>query len=314
MKLVTHTADTGHRPGVLMGADILDLDQGAAILGVDQPMPTSLRTLLAGGQPPMDAVRRLLDDAYNADAAQLRAEGALLEMASTPLAPVIPDPGYILSVGMNYRAHLEEMNTPIPEKPAAFVKSPASLTGSGQPVLLPPGHDQMVDFEGELTFVMGRECHAVSEEDALTYVAGYTIANDVSARDWVAPIFSAEGNMAAIHAWETNVLGKNFPTFTPLGPVLVTRDEIQDPHQLHLSTTLNGEVVQDTLTELVFSIPRLIAHYSQWLRFNPGDVVTTGSPSGVGYGRDPKLFMKAGDVIEVSVGGIGTLSNPIKAQ
>jgi len=243
----------------------------------------------------------------------MHAAGALLDAGTVRYRPPIPDPGFILSVGMNYREHLEEMNTPIPTLPAAFVKAPSSLTGSGEPIVLPPDHAGMVDFEGELCFVFGRDCHRVSEAEAMEYVAGYTIANDVSARDWVPGIFTADGNMAAIHAWEVNILGKQYPTFTPLGPALVTRDEIADPGALRLVTRLDGEVMQDTLTELVFPIARLIAHYSQWYRFRPGDVVTTGSPSGVGFGRDPKVFMKPGQRIEVTIEGIGTLSNPVAA-
>ena len=170
----------------------------------------------------------------------------------------------------------------------------------------------MIDFEGELTFVIGRECYQASEKDALDYVAGYTIANDVSARDWVMGVFQAEGNMAGIHAWEKKILGKQYPTFTPMGPVIVTKDEIEDSAGLHLTTTLDGEVLQDTLTDLVFPIPKLIEYYSQWYKLMPGDIVTTGSPSSVGFGRDPKVFMQPGQRVEVSIEGIGSLSNPIE--
>lgn len=311
MKLVTIEIDGTERPGALLEGDVLDLTAAARLLGTEAPAD-SLLTILEGGSAGLDAVRRLAESAAG-KTDDLRGDGALLASDGVRFCPPIPRPGFIFSVGMNYRQHLEEMNTPIPEKPAGFVKAPTSLNGHGQPIRLPAGHADMVDFEGELTFVFGRDCFQVSEAEAMDYVAGYTIANDVSARDWVPGVFAAEGNMAAIHAWEANILGKQYPTFTPMGPCIVTADEIADPGALHLVTRLDGEVMQDTMTELVFPIPRLIAHYSQWYRFRPGDMVTTGSPSGVGFGRDPKVFMKPGQTVEVTVEGIGTLSNPIVA-
>jgi len=135
---------------------------------------------------------------------------------------------------------------------------------------------------------MGRSCHGVSEAEALDCVAGYTLINDVSARDWVAPVFAATGLMAGILAWERNLLGKQFPTFCPMGPALVTRDEIRNPDDVQIETRLNGAVMQSANTDdLVFGVRKLIAYYSQFYRFSPGDVITTGSPSGVGYGRNP---------------------------
>ena len=304
MKLVTIDVGGKDRPGVLLGDDILDLT--AAGSGVD-----SILGLLQGGAAALDDIRRLVDSA-DSGRDELTAKGALVPAGSASYRPPIPAPGMVLSVGMNYAAHLEEMNTPIPKEPAAFLKTQSSLTGHGQPIRLPSDHADMVDFEGELTFVIGRDCHQVSEAEAMDCIAGYTIANDVSARDWVPAVFASEGAMPAIHNWEKNILGKNFPTFTPMGPVIATADEIDDPGPLRLITRLDGEVMQDALTELVFPVPRLIAHYSQWYQFRAGDVVTTGSPSGVGYGRDPKVFMKPGQRIEVEVEGIGILSNPVE--
>jgi 2-keto-4-pentenoate hydratase/2-oxohepta-3-ene-1,7-dioic acid hydratase in catechol pathway len=240
--------------------------------------------------------------------------GSRCTRSQAKLHAPIPDPGMVLSVGMNYHEHLKEMKTPVPEKPAAFTKSVASIIACGEPILLPKAYPDMVDWEGEFTVVIGRACHRVTADKALDYVAGYTIVNDVSARNWVAPIFSAGGGMAAIHAWEHNLLGKMLPTFCPMGPVIATKDEVPDPDDVKIVTRLNGQVMQDANTDdLVFSIPKLIEYYSQFYRFRPGDCITTGSPSGVGYGRNPKVFMKAGDTIEVEVSGIGVLSNPVKA-
>jgi 2-keto-4-pentenoate hydratase/2-oxohepta-3-ene-1,7-dioic acid hydratase in catechol pathway len=205
------------------------------------------------------------------------------------------------------------MKTPVPERPAAFTKSVSSVIASGQPILLPPAQPHMVDWEGEFTVVLGKGGHRIPAARALEHVAGYTIINDVSARDWVAPIFAATGVMGPIHAWERNLLGKMMPTFCPMGPCIATRDEIPDPANVKIQTRLNGRVMQDANTDdLVFSVVKLIEYYSQFYRFMPGDCITTGSPSGVGFGRNPKVFMKAGDVVEVEVKEIGVLRNPIK--
>ena len=146
----------------------------------------------------------------------------------------------------------------------------------------------------------------------MNYVVGYTIANDVSARDWIPDIRTGEPPFGPILGWERNIMGKNLPGFTPCGPLIVTRDEITDPHDLHLQTRLNGEVMQDTKTDdLIFKLPEIISYYSQWYRFHPGDIVTTGSPSGVGVGRDPQVFMHAGDTVEVELEGVGVLTNSL---
>jgi acylpyruvate hydrolase len=293
MHLVTFTTDRQPRPGVLAGADIIDLSSTAP----------DVRSILESGN--LEKVRALL----NAPGREKRIPAKDAKL----LAP-IPNPGMVLSVGMNYHEHLKEMKTPVPEKPAAFTKSVASIIASGDPILLPPSNPGMVDWEGELTVVIGKPCHRVKAAQALDYVAGYTIVNDVSARDWVMPIFSSTGVMGPIHAWEHNLLGKMFPTFCPMGPVLATRDEVPDPDNVGIVTRLNGQVMQDANTDdLVFSVAKLIEYYSQFYRFRPGDCITTGSPSGVGFGRNPKVFMKAGDTIEVEVKGIGVLSNPVRA-
>ncbi len=297
MHLVTFTTDAQSRPGVLAGDDIIDLR------GADPALPPDLRGILEAGK--LDQVRAIRE---------AKPAKHLLSRKKVRLLASIPNPGMVLSVGMNYHQHLKEMKTPVPEKPAAFTKSVASIIASGDPIILPPSNPNMVDWEGELTVVIGKPCHRVKAAQALEYVAGYTIVNDVSARDWVTPIFSSTGIMGPIHAWEHNLLGKMFPTFCPMGPVLATRDEVPDPDDVRIVTRLNGQVMQDANTDdFVFSVVKLIEYYSQFYRFRPGDCITTGSPSGVGFGRNPKIFMKPGDVIEVEVKGIGVLSNPVKA-
>ena len=295
MHLVSFIKDKQARAGVLDGGDIIDIN------ACDRSLPSTLKGILEANA--LARVRRLL-----------KSKKHRMPFRRARLAPPIANPGLVLSVGMNYHEHLKEMKTPVPEKPAAFTKSVASIIASGEPILLPKAYPDMVDWEGEFTVVIGRACHRVTADKALDYVAGYTIVNDVSARNWVAPIFSAGGGMAAIHAWEHNLLGKMLPTFCPMGPVIATKDEVPDPDDVKIVTRLNGQVMQDANTDdLVFSIPKLIEYYSQFYRFRPGDCITTGSPSGVGYGRNPKVFMKAGDTIEVEVKGIGILSNPVKA-
>jgi 2-keto-4-pentenoate hydratase/2-oxohepta-3-ene-1,7-dioic acid hydratase in catechol pathway len=284
------------RAGVIDGEEIVDIN------ACDRSLPSTIKGVLEANA--VSKVRRVL-----------KSRKHRLPRKKAKLLPPIPHPGLLLSVGMNYHEHLKEMKTPVPDKPAAFTKSVASIIGPGEPITLPRTNPDMVDWEGEFTVVIGRAGHRIPAEKALDHVAGYTIVNDVSARDWVAPIFRSSGIMGPIHAWEHNLLGKMFPTFCPMGPVLATRDEVPDPGKVGIVTRLNGQVMQNANTDdLVFSVARLIEYYSQFYRFLPGDCITTGSPSGVGFGRNPKVFMRPGDTIEVEVQGVGVLSNPIRAQ
>jgi acylpyruvate hydrolase len=318
MKLLTIDAPRGGRPGVLTGdGEVLDLL--GAIDGdvVAQWMPSSVRGILEAGNDGFDVVRRILDGVETSASAQeqLRESGALRAFDATPLLAAIPDPHLILSEGLNYHSHLAEMsNTPAPEYPTAFIKVQSSLTGSGKPILVPPQCPDMIDFEGELTVVFGRLCHRVSEADALDYVAGYTIINDVSARDWIPGFMAADSKFGTILGWERNIMGKNLPSFSPCGPVITTADEIPDPQDLQITTTLNGEIMQSVKTDdMVHGVSKMISYFSQWYQLQPGDMLTTGSPAGVGFGRDPKVFMKADDLIEVEVSKIGKLSNRLVA-
>ncbi len=310
MKLLTIDA-AGGQPGVIVAGDqVLNLATVPDSAIANGWRPASVREILERGDDGLEAVRRI---GGAAEAAMEECAGSLTAFADTALLPPIPNPWLIFSVGMNYGRHLAEMsNTPAPEHPAGFIKTRDSLLGSGKAITVPPQCPDWIDYEGEFCFVFGRECHAVSEDEAMDYVAGYTIANDVSARDWIPDIKMGEPPFGPIHGWERNILGKNLPGFTPGGPVMVTKDEITDPYDLHLQTRLNGEVMQDTKTDdLIFKLPEIIAYYSQWYRFHPGDVVTTGSPAGVGIGRDPHVFMHAGDTIEIELEGVGILSNTL---
>ena len=310
MKLLTIDAADGGHPGVIVGDNqVLDLAMVPESL-LSGWRPDSVRGILERGDDGLEAVRRI---AGAAEADMGACSEALTAFAETSFAPPVPNPWLVFSVGMNYGRHLAEMgDTPRPAHPAGFIKTRDSLLGSGKAITVPPQCPDMIDYEGEFCFVFGRECHAVSEEDAMDYVMGYTIANDVSARDWIPDIKAGEPPFGPIHGWERNIMGKNLPGFTPCGPVIVTKDEIADPNDLHLQTRLNGEVMQDTKTDdLIFKLPEIISYYSQWYRFRPGDFVTTGSPAGVGIGRNPPVFMKAGDIVEIELEGVGTLTNTL---
>ena len=215
--------------------------------------------------------------------------------------PVIQDPGKIIAAGLNYENHRIETNSPKDDYVTLFIRLTDTLLGHRQPVLKPTVSDHL-DFEGELALVIGKAGRGISESDALSHVAGYTCFNDVSVRDW------------QFHTGQITP-GKNFPASGPLGPWLVTADEIPDPAQLTLTTRLNGEVVQNAPTDdLIFSVPVIIAYVSAFTPLAPGDVISTGTPGGVGFRRDPPLWMKDGDTIEVEISGIGTLSNPVVNQ
>ncbi len=309
MKFLT-IDEEGGQPGIIVGDDkVLNLAKVPNIL-FSGWRPSSIREIFEHGEEGLNAVRRIAETVENTMETY---QAALSELMETELSPPVPDPWLVFSVGMNYGRHLAEMNdSPHPKNPSGFIKTRDSLLGSGKKVSVPPQCPQKIDYEGEFCFVFGRECHNVSEAEAMDYVVGYTIANDISARDWIPDIRSGEPPFGPIHGWERNIMGKNLPGFTPCGPVIVTKDEISDPYNLNLQTRLNGEVMQDTKTDdLIFKLPTIISYFSKWYRFHPGDIVTTGSPSGVGVGRTPQVFMHPGDTIEIELEGVGILTNTL---
>jgi len=212
--------------------------------------------------------------------------------------PLIPNPGRILCVGINFRAHMKEMGREPPDYPWLFVRFADSQVGHEQPLLRPPESEQY-DFEGELAFVIGKPAHRVKAADALDYVAGYTCFMDGSIRDWQK------------HSSQFTP-GKNFYQSGSFGPWLVTADEIPDPSTLNLETRLNGEVMQQApISDLKFDVPALIEYCSTFCRLQPGDVISTGTPGGVGFARKPQVWLKPGDTLEVELDAIGVLRNPI---
>jgi 2-keto-4-pentenoate hydratase/2-oxohepta-3-ene-1,7-dioic acid hydratase in catechol pathway len=216
------------------------------------------------------------------------------------LAPL--QPANILCIGLNYRKHAAESNSPPPPHPVLFIKNTASIQNPGDPIEIPVKlSSSRVDYECELAIVIGRRCKNVSKADALDFVLGYTCANDVSARDW-----QRDGGGGQ---W---CQGKSFDTFCPLGPVLVTKDEIPQPNELRIKTVLNGEVMQDWSTnDMIFDVPTLIEFLSASKTLLPGTVILTGTPHGVGFARNPPVWLKAGDTVSIEIEKIGTLTNPV---
>ena len=219
------------------------------------------------------------------------------------LAPI--EPTTILCVGANYREHAKETGKAIPERPMIFMKTPNTLNHPNDPIEIPThSKSTKVDYEGELAVVIGKAAKNVSESDALNHVFGYTIANDVSARDW---------------QWEWGqgqyCQGKSFDTFCPLGPYIITADEVSDPQSLRLTTHVNGSIEQNASTsDMIFSVASLISFLSGSKTLLPGTIILTGTPSGVGGGKKPPVYLKAGDTVSITIDKIGTLANPVEVE
>jgi len=271
MKLLSFAADGKDWFGALR-------DDGVVTLN-DKVVQPNLRAALAAGA--IDKMR---------DIAQRTAPDRML--SAIKFLPVIPQPGKILCAGINYRSHAAEMARELPKQPSMFIRFADTLVGHGGELIRPKVSDHF-DFEGELALVIGKGGRHIAAERALEHVAGYTCFVDGSVRDYQK--FSVTS-------------GKNFPGTGPLGPWLVTRDEIPDPGRLTLTTRLNGKEVQHATTDLlIYSVPQIIAFCSDFTALSPGDVISTGTPEGVGHGRKPPLWMKAGDTLEVEITGIGVL-------
>lgn len=216
------------------------------------------------------------------------------------LAAPVPYPGKVICIGLNYADHAAETGSAIPTEPVVFNKFPESIIGPEDEISL-PSISQQVDYEAELVVVIGQTLKNCSEEQAMEGVFGYTCGHDVSARDW------QKGRPGG--QW---LLGKTFDSFGPIGPVLVTRDEIPDPHNLRVQFRLNGTTLQDSSTsQLIFQIPKLVAHLSRFTTLRPGDLLFTGTPPGVGAAREPQIFLQAGDRAEVEIEKIGVLGNSV---
>ena len=244
--------------------------------------------------------RKLLISDPNA-LSQAKEKGWLVESRDAYWFAPVPRPAKLICIGLNYRDHAAESNMPIPERPVIFSKFPTSVIAPGEPVVIPPT-SQQVDYEAELAVVIGRRAKNVKASRAMDYVLGYTAFNDVSARDFQ----FADGQ------WQR---GKSCDTFAPMGQSIVTTDTITDPHKLSIKLVLNGQTMQDSNTDqLIFGVPELIEFLTESITLEPGDVIATGTPPGVGFARKPPVFLKPGDEMEVLIEGIGGLGNPVVAS
>lgn len=278
MKLATFTHAGATRIGVVDGEEIVDLSAAAPDL------PREMVAFLEAGDPALAAARD--------------ASGARLPLAEVKLeAPVLRPPKF-LAIGLNYADHVAESGLETPVHPMVFNKQSTCVTGPTDPVHLPRA-SHVLDYEAELGFVIGKRCRHVSREDAADVIAGYTVVNDVSVRDW----------QLRVPTW---TMGKSFDTHGPIGPFLVTPDEIGDPHALGLRAVVNGEVRQQSNTkELIFDCFTLVEHLSTAFTLEPGDVVATGTPGGVGIGMKPPKLLVAGDVMRIEIEGLGALENTV---
>ena len=283
MRLVTYQHNNTLSTGVLADAGVIDLPaaSGGAV-------PGDMLGLLQGG------------GAVLAQAQEAAGTGSPIPLADIRLKAPIARPGKILGIGLNYADHAQEGGRKKPDYPLIFAKTVAAAIGIGEAIRL-PRVSQCVDFEGELAVVIGTRAKDVTPSNAFDYIAGYTICNDVSARDY--------------QRRSSHTAGKSFDTFAPMGPAIVTRDELPDPHVLDIRTLVSGEEMQHSNTKnLIFNIPYLIDYLSHIFPLEPGDVITTGTPAGVGAYREPPRFLKAGDTVRIEVEGIGVLENPVMAS
>jgi 2-keto-4-pentenoate hydratase/2-oxohepta-3-ene-1,7-dioic acid hydratase in catechol pathway len=284
MRLATIQTSSGPRAAVQVGQHYIDLH------ATDPAQPTSVRQIIEGGPAALRA----------AEQAARRDKAVRVEAAKAKLLAPVPDPRKIVCLGLNYRDHAAESNVPVPKEPVLFSKYATALIGHGEPIVLPPVSRE-VDYEAELVIVVGKRGRNLKAEEAPGYVAGYTVGHDVSARDWQ---LKKDGKQ-----W---MVGKTFDTFAPTGPALVTADEVPDPHQLPIRLRLNGKTMQESNTsQMVFGVGATLAYLSQVFTLEPGDLIFTGTPPGVGFARKPPVYLKGGDVVEVEIEGLGLLRNPV---
>jgi 2-keto-4-pentenoate hydratase/2-oxohepta-3-ene-1,7-dioic acid hydratase in catechol pathway len=280
MKLATFTHGGVTRIGVVDGDQVVDLSAATPEL------PREMVAFLEAGSPAMEA------------AAQAVGGGARIPLADVKLEAPIARPPKFLAVGLNYADHVAESGMETPEHPTIFNKQSTCVTGPTDPIHVPKV-SHVLDYEGELGFVIGRPARHVSRDDAADYIAGYTVVDDATVRDW----------QFRTPTW---TLGKSFDTHGPIGPWIVTGDELRDPHRLDLRTFVNDELRQESNTKhLIFDCFFLVEYLSKAFTLEPGDIIATGTPSGVGIVSKPPQILKSGDVVRVEIEGIGTIENPV---
>ena len=311
MRLLTYLHEGQSRVGALLDGWVVDLGrayhlsqrghQGCGELAADTCLSGDMLTLLEGGEASLQAARTALAFArelLEAGSEAVRSTGIGRRREEVVLLPPVRRPGKIICVGLNYPAPDQPDTAPAPEYPVLFHKVSITLTGHGGPIVIPRIGREVV-YEGELAVVIGQRGKHIEREEALSYVAGYTIANDVGALDLE----------RRTSQWAT---GKLADTFCPLGPVLVTRDQVPDPSALAIQTTLNGELVQSGHTgEMLFDVPYLVSYISALATLEPGDLILTGSPKRLGRLPAPRRFMNPGDTVSIRIEKLGELTNPV---
>ena len=315
MKLVTYEAARISRLGVVHGEFVVDVAAAYGLIAkgkiADAKLAASADVLRKLGRPPADMIGLLaLGERYRkalgvvvAHAGETHKKGPkgfVIPLRTAKLRAPIAHPNKITCIGLNYADHAREGGQEPPPAPIFFLKSHNTICGPGDAIKLPPNSSQ-VDYEAEFAVVIGKRGKHIPESEAHKYIAGYTVLHDVSARDM----------QFGDKQWYR---GKSCDTFAPTGPWIVTPDEVPDPNNLRISLTLNGETLQDSNTSnLIFKVPFLISYLSQSVTWEVGDLISTGTPPGVGFARKPQVFLKAGDTVSVTVEGIGTLTNPVVA-
>ncbi len=290
MQLLTYRNQDGLRLGVRTQRGVVDVAQAGIAAGTHAAaIPTTMAEVIAGGPAVLSVLESLV--------AAAQADSSLqLDESELNIGPCVPTPGKIICIGLNYRRHAEESGMKVPTAPVLFSKFNNVLAAHGDDVPIPPDTAQM-DYEAELALVIGAGGRHIAEADALDHVFGYFNANDVSARDL--QMLSGQ--------W---LLGKTPDGFLPIGPYLVTSDEIADPHNLRITCTVNGELRQDSSTgDLIFNIPQIISYISRYVTLQPGDIISTGTPEGVALGRPDKPWLRPGDVMTIAIDGLGSLTN-----
>jgi len=289
VKLLTFSVEGKARPGALKDERVVDL----VAAGLPAGPHGGLIEIARGGDAMLERARKAMNDA----------KAKTYALADVKVLPPILRPSKIVAVGLNYIDHCKEAGLPVPPEPVLFSKFPSSICGPYDDLSWPPSVSKEVDYEVELGVVIGKAALNVAEKDALDYVMGYTVVNDVSARDQ---------QFANAKQWDRS---KSFDTFCPYGPYIVTRDEIPDPHGLQVRTVLNGKEMQNSNTRnLIFNVNQIIAYASQGTTLLPGDLIPTGTPFGVGFSRKPPVFLKDGDECVCEVEGIGSIRNRVRIR
>ena len=309
MKLVTFDYGKGDRLGALTGDQVVDLNAAYALYleahgegkpgsEADRILPSDMVSFLGLGEPALKEGQKALDY-VNASGSQRRALPVVYPQSDVKLRPPITRPPKVICIGLNYVDHCEETGVPVPESPFFFLKPWTAITGPYDPIVIPKMAqvNDHVDYEIELAAVIGKGGRHITKDAAYGHVAGYAVLNDVSARDFVPPEFLPM---------------KGFDSFAPMGPCITTSDEIGDADNLDLQLRVNGEVRQDSNTgNFVFNVAQIVSYLSRILTLEPGDIVSTGTPGGVGWRRDPAAWLRPGDVVEAEIQNIGVLRNTV---